>query len=210
MEVTNKLKKIIIGGLAGSALLVAGSIYAYQHVGYSLTAIEAQDIAYKNAGVSQSEITYNRVEKDREGFVATYDIDFATAEGEYSYTIDASTGFIMDREHESFSATFQSSSQASSSSSANTSSSSNSSTTPSSSNVVTYKVSDSQAKEIALKDAGLAETAVSNLFVTLDTDDGRVHYDVDFDDLATGLDYDYEIDTETGAIIKKSSEPLLD
>ena len=140
MEVTNKLKKIIIGGLAGSALLVAGGIYAYQHVGYSLTAIEAQDIAYKNAGVSQSEITYNRVEKDREGFVATYDIDFATAEGEYSYTIDASTGSIMDREHESFLATLQSSSQASSSSSANTSSSSNSSTTPSSSNVVTYKV----------------------------------------------------------------------
>ena len=210
MEVTNKLKKIIIGGLAGSALLVAGGIYAYQHVGYSLTAVEAQDIAYKNAGVSQSEITYNRVEKDREGFVATYDIDFATAEGEYSYTIDASTGSIMDRDHDNDSSTFPSSIQTGSSSLPSTSSSSNSSTTPSSSNVVTYKVSDSQAKEIALKDAGLAETAVSNLRVKLDTDDGRVHYDVDFDDLATGLDYDYEIDVESGAIIKRSSEPLLD
>lgn len=212
MKLTTTLKKIIIGGLAASTLLVAGGIYAYQHVGYSLTAVEAQDIAYKNAGVRQSDITYNRVEKDREGLVATYDIDFATAEGEYSYTIDASTGSIMDREHESFSvAPLQSSSQASSSSSSNSApSASNSSTAPSSSNVMTYKVSDSQAKEIALKDAGLAETAVANLMVKLDEDDGRVHYDVDFDDLATGLDYDYEIDTETGAIIKKSSEPLLD
>ena len=52
MELTSKMKKIIIGGLAGSALLIAGGIYAYQHVGYSLSAAEAQEIAFENAGVS--------------------------------------------------------------------------------------------------------------------------------------------------------------
>ena len=187
MEVTSKMKKIIIGGLAGSALLIAGGIYAYQNTGYSLTAAEAQEIAYQNAGVSQSDVTYNRVEKDREDGKATYDVDFTTAEGEYSYTIDASTGSIMDRDHESYVTSSQSSSQTASSAS-----------------------SDSQAKEIALKDAGLAETAVANLTVTLDTDDGQVHYDVDFDDLATNLDYDYQINADTGAIMEKSSESIQD
>lgn len=206
MEVTSKMKKIIIGGVAGSALLIAGGIYAYQNTGYSLTVAQAQEIAYQNAGVSQSDVTYNRVEKDREDGKATYDVDFTTAEGEYSYTIDASTGSIMDREHETYTSSSQSASQTSSSSSSSSTASSSSSTTASS--TVTYKVSDSQAKEIALKDAGLAESAVSNLTVTLDTDDGQVHYDVDFDDLANNLNYDYQINVETGAIMEKSSETI--
>lgn len=206
MEVTSKMKKIIIGGVTGSALLIAGGIYAYQNTGYSLTAAQAQEIAYQNAGVSQSDVTYNRVEKDREDGKATYDVDFTTAEGEYSYTIDASTGSIMDREYETYTSSSQSASQTSSSSSSSSTASSSSSTTASS--TVTYKVSDSQAKEIALKDAGLAESAVSNLIVTLDTDDGQVHYDVDFDDLANNLDYDYQINVETGAIMEKSSETI--
>lgn len=155
-------------------------------------------------------MTYNRVEKDREDGTATYDVDFTTAEGEYSYTIDASTGSIMDRDHESYVSSSQSSSQTASSASSNSSSSSaaSSSSSTAASSTVTYKVSDSQAKEIALKDAGLAESAVSNLIVTLDTDDGQVHYDVDFDDLATNLDYDYQINADTGAIMEKSSESI--
>ena len=98
MELTSKMKKIIIGGLAGSALLIAGGIYAYQHVGYSLSAAEAQEIAYQNAGVSPSDITFKEVDRDREDGKATYDIDFTTADGDYSYTIDASTGSIMQRQ----------------------------------------------------------------------------------------------------------------
>ena len=212
MEVTSKMKKIIIGGLAGSALLIAGGIYAYHHVGYSLSAAEAQEIAFENAGVSPSDITFKEVDRDREDGKATYDIDFTTAEGEYSYTIDASTGSIMDRDHESYVSSSQSSSQTASSASSNSSSSSaaSSSSSTTASSTVTYKVSDSQAKEIALKDAGLAESAVSNLIVTLDTDDGQVHYDVDFDDLATNLDYDYQINADTGAIMEKSSESIKD
>lgn len=99
MEVTSKMKKIIIGGVAGSALLIAGGIYAYQHTGYSLTAAEAQEIAYQNAGVSQSDVTYNRVEKDREDGTATYDVcGLYNRRREYSYTIDAQTGSILDRD----------------------------------------------------------------------------------------------------------------
>ena len=206
MEVTSKMKKIIIGGLAGSALLIAGGIYAYHHVGYSLSAAEAQEIAYENAGVSPSDITFKEVDRDREDGKATYDIDFTTAEGEYSYTIDAQTGSILDRDFDKNGFASKSSTNTNQSSDkAALGSQSGTTTAP-----VTPKVSDDQAKEIALKDAGLAESAVSNLIVTLDTDDGQVHYDVDFDDLATNLDYDYQINADTGAIMEKSSESIKD
>jgi len=146
------------------------------------------------------------VDRDREDGKATYDIDFTTADGDYSYTIDAQTGSILDRDFDKNGfASKSSTSTNQSSDKAALGSQSGTTTAP-----VTYKVSDSQAKEIALKDAGLAETAVANLTVTLDTDDGQVHYDVDFDDLATNLDYDYQINADTGAIMEKSSESIQD
>ena len=204
MELTSKMKKIIIGGLAGSALLIAGGIYAYQHVGYSLSAAEAQEIAFENAGVSPSDITFKEVDRDREDGKATYDIDFTTADGDYSYTIDAQTGSILDRDFdENGFATKSSTNTSQSSDKASLASQSATTTAP-----VTPKVSENQAKEIVLKDAGLAETAVSNLTVKLDEDDGQVHYDVDFDDMGQKLDYDYQIDAATGAILEKSSETL--
>ena len=38
----------------------------------------------------------------------------------------------------------------------------------------------------------------------LDTDDGIIHYDVDFK--AGGMEYDYDINPESGAIMKAESE----
>lgn len=138
------------------------------------------------------------------------DVDLQPQKGNTATPLMPALGSIMDRDHESYVSSSQSSSQTASSASSNSSSSSaaSSSSSTAASSTVTYKVSDSQAKEIALKDAGLAESAVSNLIVTLDTDDGQVHYDVDFDDLATNLDYDYQINADTGAIMEKSSESI--
>lgn len=55
-----------------------------------------------------------------------------------------------------------------------------------------------KAKEIALRDAGLKESEV--IFVTAKAgyDDGRKEYEVEF--YCNGMEYDYEIDAETGKI----------
>ena len=58
--------------------------------------------------------------------------------------------------------------------------------------------------EIALSHAGLSASDVRELKAELDTDDGRVHYDVDFKQGTT--EYDYDIDAVTGEIIKYDSE----
>ena len=65
-------------------------------------------------------------------------------------------------------------------------------------------IGEEAAKKAALSHAGFDESAVTNLKVELDTDDGTVHYDVDFKQ--GGMEYDYDINATTGEIMKSKSE----
>ena len=62
-------------------------------------------------------------------------------------------------------------------------------------------IGEDRAAQIALKDAGLAESQVSQLRVNLKVDDGTWYYDVEFRTIA--LEYDYEIEAYAGAILEK-------
>ena len=66
------------------------------------------------------------------------------------------------------------------------------------------QISDEDAKNIALQDAGVAEADTTMLNVHLDTDDGVTKYEVEFNVGQT--EYDYDIDATTGAILERSSE----
>lgn len=207
---TLKTKKglMIAGGVVGMAVLLAGGWFAYSASRYKISAEEAQAIALKNAGVTDSEVTFSHVEKDNEDMAVTYEVSFNTNEGEYDYTIDAESGSIIDRDYEAngiaASSSVTNTTVANNNSSASTAASSAQAAAPATA------VTEAQAKETALKDAGLAETAVVNLFVQLDVENGKNYYDVDFDDTNAGLDYSYMIDAETGAIVEKSKEPIND
>ncbi len=63
----------------------------------------------------------------------------------------------------------------------------------------TAKITSEEAKAAALKDAGLTEADVTNLTTDLDRDDGVLKYEVDFH--SGGVEYDYDINAETGKII---------
>ena len=65
-------------------------------------------------------------------------------------------------------------------------------------------IGEDAAKEIALKDAGIAEASTSGVGVNLDSEETPVHYDVNFE--AGGLNYDYGIDALTGAVLTKELE----
>ena len=56
-----------------------------------------------------------------------------------------------------------------------------------------------EAKQIALKHAGVAESDVQRLKVEQDRDDGRLLYEVEWDVGRT--EYSYEIDANTGDIL---------
>lgn len=62
-------------------------------------------------------------------------------------------------------------------------------------------IGEERAQQIALSDARLAENQVSKLKVRLKLDDGVWYYDVEF--RAIALEYEYEIEAYTGAILDK-------
>lgn len=61
-----------------------------------------------------------------------------------------------------------------------------------------------QAKEIALKDAGVSAAEASFTEAKLDTDDGQKVYEIEF--IHQGVEYDYEINANTGKIISSDKE----
>lgn len=65
-------------------------------------------------------------------------------------------------------------------------------------------ISQDQAKQIALQDAGLTEADIAAIVIKEDLDDGRYIYDVEF--YAQNKEYDYEIDAATGGIISSDFE----
>lgn len=101
------------------------------------------------------------------------------------------------------SASTSASSAAAPASSASTSASASAATPSASASSAAY-IGEDAAKEIALKDAGLAAGDVTELKAELDLDDAVVHYDVDFK--AGGMEYNYDVNATTGAIMESKSE----
>lgn len=66
------------------------------------------------------------------------------------------------------------------------------------------RLTGEEARDIALRHAGLSANDVRGLRVEFDYDDGRPEYDVDF--RSGGYEYDYEIHAETGDIITWDKE----
>ena len=58
--------------------------------------------------------------------------------------------------------------------------------------------------EAALADAGVTQAETAGLHAELDLDESPVHYDVEFN--VGSMEYDYDIDATTGAVLSSSSE----
>ena len=61
-----------------------------------------------------------------------------------------------------------------------------------------------KAKSIALNHAGLSENQAYDMDVELDDEDGRLVYEIEFK--SGNMEYDYEIDAVSGAILKHEAE----
>ena len=70
--------------------------------------------------------------------------------------------------------------------------------------VTDARISEDEAKEIVLKDAGVSEKDISGIRIKLEKDDGIWQYEVDF--YAGDKEYDYNIDADTGKILSKDME----
>ena len=61
-----------------------------------------------------------------------------------------------------------------------------------------------KAKSIALNHAGVSESKAYDMDIELDDEDGKLVYEIEFK--SGNMEYDYEIDARTGAILKHESE----
>lgn len=66
------------------------------------------------------------------------------------------------------------------------------------------RISEEEAKKIALSDAGVEENDVTQMRVTLGVDDGVEEYEVDF--YVGNQEYDYDIEAATGTIRSKDMD----
>ena len=154
-----------------------------------ITAEEAEAIALKDAGVSAEKVSRIRTEFDYDDGRAEYDIEFYADGWEYDYEIHAQTGEILRSEAEPPEvipteppATLPAEPPATEASA-----------------TISARIGETEARDIALKHAGLTANQVSRLRVEFDYDDGVPEYEVDF--VYDGFEYDYEIHAETGKIL---------
>ncbi|MDO5095238.1 MAG: M56 family metallopeptidase [Peptostreptococcaceae bacterium] len=165
---------------------------------------KAKEIALRDAGLKSNQVAFVKAKLDNDDGVAVYDVEFYSNGVEYDYEIDAKTGAIRekDKDIEDYSIT-KKNSNANNTSSQNANNNDASNKNASSSNSK-GAITLGQAKDIALKNAGLKSGQVTFVKSKMDTDNGVKVYDVEF--YSNGVEYDFEIDATTGAIREKDKD----
>ena len=128
------------------------------------------------------EIRYSEVDAELDESPAQYEVEITGQKGEeIEYKIDAYTGTILESKRETEEKT--------------------SAAQPTASG----DIGNAKAKSIALNHAGVSESKVYDMEIELDEEDGMLVYEVEFK--SGGMEYSYEINAATGAIVKQEAEP---
>lgn len=145
---------------------------------------QAKNTALQHAGVSAEEVTFTKTKVKWESGRQIYEVEFFTADGtEYEYDIDAATGTVMEADREAPAL---------------------SSETSSASNEAASQIGVEEAKNIALQHAGISASNAVFSKARLEWENGIQIYDIEF--FAAGIEYEYEIDAASGAVLDTDVE----
>ena len=147
---------------------------------------KALDIAVKAFGnTTSAQISYSEVDAELDETPAHYEVEIITQSGEeFEYKIDAYTGVILETKREAAGGT-------------ETPSGDSSFPTLGSTNYA-------KVKAIILKYLGISENNIYDMNIKLEIEDGTLVYEVEFK--SGGMEYSYEINAATGAILKHEAE----
>ena len=212
----SKMKVLWAAALAALTLAACGG----QTVQAPYIGIDAaKAIAVEAAGVTEDAASFSTAGLDKQNGLEFYAVDFTANGQSYEYDIDAVTGVIIDSETPADAAApaggtqaagqtaagqtagqteDQAAGQAADPAPSGTSGAPQTSTPAA--NTSAGAITEDQAREIALTNAGLTSDQVTFLRSKLDYDDGRRVYDIEFY-TADYTEYDYEIDADTGTIL---------
>lgn len=136
----------------------------------------AKQIALDRAGVTAEKAVFTKAHLDMDDDGRQeYEIEFYVDQTEYEMDIDAATGEVNDYETEAHALA-----------------------------ALDGRITEEQARQIALAKVGLKAEDVPLMKIELDEDDGRVVYEAEF--VFAGMEYEFDIDAETGEIIRYEEE----
>ena len=148
---------------------------------------KAMDIAAAAFGkASAAKMAYSAVDPELDESPAHYEVEIRSQSGEeFEYKIDAYTGAILESKREAADGTevpvVQPSKPA-----------------------PTGDIGHAKAKSIALNHASVSENKAYDMEIELDDEDGTLVYEVEFK--SGNMEYSYEINAATGAILKHEAE----
>ena len=149
----------------------------------------ARTAAEQYAGTTALNSVTAEVDSELDESPAHYEVELHTAWGEFEYLVDAYTGKVLSGQKDLLSIV---------SGQGDVSKPVDSKTTPSG------DIGYAKAKSIALNHAGVNENKAYDIGIELDDEDGRLVYEVEFK--SGNVEYDYEIDASSGAILKHETE----
>ena len=149
----------------------------------------ARTAAEQYAGTTALNSVTAEIEPELDESPAHYEVELHTAWGEFEYLVDAYTGKVLSGQKDLLSIV---------SGQGDVSKPVDSKTTPSG------DIGYAKAKSIALNHAGVNENKAYDIGIELDDEDGRLVYEVEFK--SGNVEYDYEIDASSGAILKHETE----
>ena len=151
---------------------------------------KAMDIAAAAFGkVSTAKMAYSAVDPELDESPAHYEVEIKSQSGEeFEYKLDAYTGAILESKREVEDG-------------AETPAVQPSRPEPP---AAVQDIGYAKAKSIALNHAGVSENEAYDMDIELDDEDGILVYEVEFK--SGNMEYDYEINAATGAILKHETE----
>lgn len=164
----------------------------------------ATTAALSHAKVDQSAAQSLTVKLDEDDGVAYYDIEFCCNGVEYDYEINATSGDVAKFEQDTCDHYAHRTASGNTNNSGNANTSNNSGNQNQSSNSSGTYIGYDAALQKACAHAGVDASQISRLENELDKDDGVVCYEISFH--CNGMEYEYEINATSGAVVKFESE----
>ena len=167
----------------------------------------ARSAAEEYAGTTAMDSVTAEVDPELDESPAHYEVELQTARGEFKYLVDAYTGKVLSGQKDLLAAV-SASNETTKPSGQKPASASNETTKPSAQKPApsgtVQDIGYAKAKSIALNHAGLRENQAYDMDIELDDEDGKLVYEIEFK--SGNMEYDYEIDAASGAILKHETE----
>jgi len=144
--------------------------------------------AEQYAGTTALDSVTAEVDPELDESPAHYEVELHTAWGEFEYLVDAYTGKVLSGQKDLLAAA----------------STPNATTKPAAPSEAAQNIGHAKAKSIALNHAGVSENEAYDMEIELDDEDGTLVYEVEFK--SGGMEYSYEINAASGAILKHEAE----